>query len=464
MASESIFSSHFSFFYRPVALLCGSKKASRYENLAFIASSDILNQLQFFKIKSIGIAMKKLYLLLPALLCTLVLFAQEYNPNNTHSLSKSCINPGEGTITIALDLSQNCPEADPNGVLPGTSEFGFHSGLNHWAVIQAWDDPNSVTLMNDGNDMFEVTLNTMDYWGTALEDIENIRMVANNGIAEPTAPWDLFVKDSVDALAFGNLDNCSDLILHMDQTPTCADLNQESSLALFSDAGDSESCVDHDNGLIRIDIDYGISCPEGDPNMDLAGQAELALHSGINGWATSVAFDDPNALTVTNDGNDNFSVIINPETYYNTPLSEVEEIFVIPNNAIANPDDPWGVFIKDPRDGGFGGSEDCSDLVMIISEAPACDLSTSTLDFALQHSFKAAPNPFGDRTYLEFSNPNNSTFQLVISNLGGQVMRTMSGVTGERVLVERNDLPAGMYFANLIDDNGHFATTKLVVK
>ena len=28
MASESIFLSHFSFFYRPVAPLCGSKKAS----------------------------------------------------------------------------------------------------------------------------------------------------------------------------------------------------------------------------------------------------------------------------------------------------------------------------------------------------------------------------------------------------------------------------------------------------
>ena len=46
MASESIFLSHFSFFYRPVAPLCGSKKASRYKNLAFIDSSDILKQLQ----------------------------------------------------------------------------------------------------------------------------------------------------------------------------------------------------------------------------------------------------------------------------------------------------------------------------------------------------------------------------------------------------------------------------------
>jgi hypothetical protein len=48
--------------------------------------------------------------------------------------------------------------------------------------------------------------------------------------------------------------------------------------------------------------------------------------------------------------------------------------------------------------------------------------------------------------------------------MSGQTVRAMNNITGERVLIEREGLPTGMYIANLIDENGNFATTKLVVK
>jgi hypothetical protein len=101
---------------------------------------------------------------------------------------------------------------------------------------------------------------------------------------------------------------------------------------------------------------------------------------------------------------------------------------------------------------------------MLVSEAPTCDLSTGTKDIQLQHSFKVAPNPFSNRTFLEFDNPQNQTFSLVITNMSGQIVRRMSNITGERVLVEREDMPAGMFVANLIDEEGNFAITKLIVK
>ena len=407
--------------------------------------------------------MKKLYLFLFAFLSTGLVFSQEYNPNNSHSLLGSCLNPDDGTVTITFNLAENCPESDPNAVLLGTAELGFHSGVNHWATIAAWDDPNSVTWMNDGSDVFSLTINTMDYWGTPFGDVENVRVVGNNGIAEPGAAWDLVAKDSFDAMTFGALEDCSDLIIWFEQTPTCADFNQASSLSLFSDAGDSQTCVDAANGMVRIDVDYGLACPEGDTDMVLAGAPELGFHSGVNGWSTVVGWDADNAVTLVNDGNDNFSAIIDVEAYYGVPLADVMDIQMVPNNGVADPDAAWDVFIKDPRDGGFGGTEPCSDLIMVMSEAPACNL-VNTKDIELQHSFKVTPNPFSNRTFLEFDNPNNRTFDLVITNMAGQTVRTMSSISGERVLVERGNLPTGVYAANLIDEKGNFATTKLVIK
>ena len=408
--------------------------------------------------------MKKLYFLLFAFFINLSLFAQEYNPNNSHALIGSCLNPDEGTLNLTMDLNQNCPEGDPNGVLPGTAELGFHSGINHWASSTPWDSENAAVWVNGGDDIFDLTIDVEEYWGVPFGDVENIRIVGNNGYADPNDPWTIIVKDSFNAVLFGNLDDCSDLILHFDQTPTCADLNQASSLALFSDAGDSETCVDAEDGLVKIDIDYALACPEGDPEMVLAGASELALHSGANDWASVVAWDDPNAVRVVNDGNDNFSTIIDVESYYGIPYADVTNIQVTANNGLSNPSEPWEESIKDPRDGGFGGTDPCSDLIVVLSEAPACDLTSSTQDLQLQHSFKVSPNPFKNRTFLDFNNPNNDTFTLFISDLTGQRVRTMTGISGERVLIERDGLPTGMYMVNLVDEQGRFGTTKLMVK
>lgn len=408
--------------------------------------------------------MKKFYFLTVLSLIAFCLGAQ--NPNNSHALAGTCLNPDNGTISFIFDLNENCPEVDPNNELPGITEMGLHSGVNDWSSITAWDDENAVTLVNNGNDSFLVTLNIMDYWGVAFGDVETIRVIPNDGALSPEDPWGEgnSMRDTTDGGGFGGDEPCSDMIIYMDQTPTCADLAQESSLALFSDAGDSESCVDPATGKIKIDLDYGQACPEGDTEMVLAGASALGFHSGANDWAVVVAWDDSNAAQLVNDGNDNFSAVIDAQAYYGLPLDQITNIVMIGNNGVENPAEPWAVGLRDPRDGGFGGSEPCSDIVLIIDEAPTCNLSTGVQDIVLQHSFKVSPNPFRNRAFLEFENPNNSTFDLVITNLAGQKVRTMSGITGERVLVEREDLPSGMYIANLVDEKGNFATTKLVVK
>ncbi len=406
--------------------------------------------------------MKKNYLFFLFAMTSFCLQAQEVTSS---ALLGTCINPDEGTIEFVFDLNVRCPEADPNNILPGTAEMGFHSGANDWASIINWDDPTTPILMNNGADTFLLTINVLDYYGVEFADLTDIQMVINNGIADPADPWTVAFRDSLDGENFGNPDPCSNLKMYVADTPTCADLNQESSTVLFSDAGDSESCVDMADGLVRIDMDYALACPEADPGALLTGVGALGFHSGANDWASIVNWDDPNAVQLQNNGADNFSAIIDVQAYYGLAIGDVENIIMIGNNGVANAGAAWDNVLKDATDGGsFGNPDPCSDLTMIIAEAPACDLSLNTNDVVLQRTMKVSPNPFSNRAYLEFDNPNNEMFSLLITDMNGKTIRTMTNISGERFLVERENLPAGMYFATLSDEDGDFATTKLVVK
>lgn len=407
--------------------------------------------------------MKKIYLLAMISLASMSLQAQEIETSS--AMKGTCINPDEGTIEFIFDLNVNCPEADPNGELAGTQMMGFHSGANDWATIIEWDADIAMPLMNNGADSFFLTIDVMDYYGVDFADLIDIQIVINDGFENPTDPWTIAFRDSVDGDNFGTPDPCSNLKLIIADAPTCADLNQESSLVLFSDEGDSESCVDMEDGLVRIDMDYGIACPEADEGQVLAAAAALGFHSGANDWSAIVNWDDANAVQLVNDGSDNFSAIIDVQAYYGVAMADLENIIMIGNNGVADADAAWDNTLKDPTDGGsFGNPDPCSDLKMVIAEAPACDLTVSTQNITLQRTMNVSPNPFRNRTFLEFDNPNNDVFQLVITDMTGKIVRTMSSITGERLLIERKNLPSGIYAATMTDQDGDFATTKLVIK
>jgi hypothetical protein len=65
-----------------------------------------------------------------------------------------------------------------------------------------------------------------------------------------------------------------------------------------------------------------------------------------------------------------------------------------------------------------------------------------------QNEFKVSvrPNPFHDKTVLYFDNPNNSVFNIQLSDIKGSIIRSYQNVKGNELSVERKDLPAGSYF------------------
>ena len=62
------------------------------------------------------------------------------------------------------------------------------------------------------------------------------------------------------------------------------------------------------------------------------------------------------------------------------------------------------------------------------------------------------PNPVINTATIEFLNPNNRNFTLNITNLNGQVVKTITNITNNKVMIEKGNLPSGVYFIELLGD------------
>ncbi len=377
-------------------------------------------------------------------------------------MGSSCIDNNFNLVKVAFDLSQNCPEADTANLLLGTPALGFHSGANNWEAQVAWNADGAKNAVNDGNNVFSVVINPAEYYGLPMDEIDNIEFLLNNGVADPDNPWILTGKD-IGAGGFGGEDPCKNLLIVFSELPSCDLSETATSHALLN--GAAASCVDSQNGLIQIDFDLSLNCPEADTTNAIAGLAELGFHSGINEWQDQVAWDAENAKRAVNDGNDKFSVTINPMEYYGKPLAEISTINFLFNVGPTDPDNTWNITGKDSRDGsGFGGAEPCSNFLFQLDEAPACDLSTNTENIVVKESFKVYPNPFTNEVSIEFANPKSENFTLQINDIAGKVVRTIRNINTSKITISRGNLSAGIYFAQLVDAQGNYATTKLVIQ
>lgn len=71
------------------------------------------------------------------------------------------------------------------------------------------------------------------------------------------------------------------------------------------------------------------------------------------------------------------------------------------------------------------------------------------------------PNPFVTSTTISFQNPSGQSFDLEIVDLNGKVVRSLSGIRGEQVVIERGDLPSGLFLFRLMGPQNH--TGKLML-
>ncbi len=66
---------------------------------------------------------------------------------------------------------------------------------------------------------------------------------------------------------------------------------------------------------------------------------------------------------------------------------------------------------------------------------------------------RAYPNPFSDKSRIEFPNPKMSEHRLRVFNLSGKLVREIGGITGVEVFLERENLDPGYYVFELRGEN-----------
>ncbi|HSH18958.1 MAG TPA: T9SS type A sorting domain-containing protein [Draconibacterium sp.] len=75
--------------------------------------------------------------------------------------------------------------------------------------------------------------------------------------------------------------------------------------------------------------------------------------------------------------------------------------------------------------------------------------SAKDLESAELSALKIQPNPFSNKTILNFNNPDNDTYILRIFDQNGTLVKEMDNILGNAVELSRNNLPSGMYFVEL---------------
>jgi len=75
-----------------------------------------------------------------------------------------------------------------------------------------------------------------------------------------------------------------------------------------------------------------------------------------------------------------------------------------------------------------------------------------------------APNPFDNYTVVKFENTKREKLKLQILNPLGQSVLQINNITDNKVQIEKNGLPSGLYFVQLIKNNQVIGLDKIIIK
>ena len=218
-------------------------------------------------------------------------------------------------------------------------------------------------------------------------------------------------------------------------------------------SGAISACMDGDT--VQIEFDDALNCAAA-PG-DLAGMTEIGFHSGADQWASVITADAMGAATGVNNGSDVFTVRIHPVSYYALAASPSTIYFVF-NQYPTDANAQWDSEGKD--DDGAGG---CPDFWITMADLAAC--TTSDTEVELDATAVAlAPNPMsGDRTSLFVDAVEVGTYNVIISNTMGQIVRTQNNLSQDVFSIERGNLTAGVYFVTVQGEKGQ-VSKRLVIQ
>jgi hypothetical protein len=71
------------------------------------------------------------------------------------------------------------------------------------------------------------------------------------------------------------------------------------------------------------------------------------------------------------------------------------------------------------------------------------------------------PNPFSESTVISFSNPSRTEFVFELIGLNGELINSIA-TSGNEILINRQDLPAGIYMFRLTGSNNNQSGTLVI--
>lgn len=97
-------------------------------------------------------------------------------------------------------------------------------------------------------------------------------------------------------------------------------------------------------------------------------------------------------------------------------------------------------------------------------------ISSVNLGFAVNNIRKnkiqlnVFPNPVSDHVLISFDNPRQLFHSIYITNITGGVVRKMENVRSDRLQIDRDNLPAGIYLVTIQNEKGEGGWAKMVVE
>ena len=93
-----------------------------------------------------------------------------------------------------------------------------------------------------------------------------------------------------------------------------------------------------------------------------------------------------------------------------------------------------------------------------------CDVTTSTLSEQSSINYQIAPNPFNYSTTLKFNNSNNEKHTLFLYDTEGRIVRSITDISTDQIIIEKANLQFGMYFFQLFSNSQKYASGKIVIQ
>jgi len=102
------------------------------------------------------------------------------------------------------------------------------------------------------------------------------------------------------------------------------------------------------------------------------------------------------------------------------------------------------------------------DNINQYGSAPPCQLVSINEFVISENKIFISPNPFSVQTTLR-SDIFLKNATLTVTNYIGQAVKQIKYISGQAVILQRDNLPSGLYFFRLVQDNKVVATDKLII-